>query len=469
MNIESLGAYAPRYRLQSEAVSEAWGQFQAAGISTTAVPDADEDALTMASEAATRALATTDVNPESIVALTVGTTTPPAEEGDMVATLASTLGLSSDVQTRLHEGSTRAGVDALATAIGAASGPRLVIGSDAPRGSPDDAIGQAAGAGAAAVVLTTDGPGTVAELAEHVTPFPGTRFRRPGSTETEGLGVTTYDRRAFRETVGAAAAALDDDVSTAEAIAIQSPDGSLPYRAAGTLGAEDEQIQRGTTVHKLGDTGAASPLLGLASAADNGHTDVAVIGYGGGGATAMRIDATDVSVRTGIDGHTELSYAEALRMRGEITSGEPEGGGAYVSVPSWKRTIPQRHRLVAGRCRPCSDLAFPPTGVCSSCGTFEDYESVVLPGTGTVEAATVIGQGGAPPEFVEQQARSGSYVSAIVALDGPDGGAVSVPAQVIRGERETVDPGDPVEATIRRIYTQEGLTRYGVKMRPVEV
>jgi len=55
---------------------------------------------------------------------------------------------------------------------------------------------------------------------------------------------------------------------------------------------------------------------------------------------------------------------------------------------------------------------------------------------------------------------------AVVALEGPDGGSASVPAQVVSADPESVDIGDRVEATMRRVYTQEGVTRYGFKVRP---
>ena len=54
-----------------------------------------------------------------------------------------------------------------------------------------------------------------------------------------------------------------------------------------------------------------------------------------------------------------------------------------------------------------------------------------------------------------------------ISLDGPDGGEVSVPSQVLAGDEE-IEIGTRVEATIRRIYEQEGVIRYGFKMRPVE-
>lgn len=469
--IKSVGAYAPRYRLTAEAVQDAWGQFHGAGISETAVPAGDEDTLTMAYEAAVRALEAGEVEPAEVTHLFLGTTTPPYEEEAVTARLASFLGLGEDLETRQLSGSTRAGVDALASGL-EADGTVLVVATDAPRGAPDDEVEHAGGAGAAAVVLTPDGSGAVTERAEHVSPYPGTRFRRHGSSETTGLGVTGYDREAFTETVAAAAGELEGDLSGLEAVCLQSPNGKLPYRAAGALDVDSGVLQAGTTVHDLGDTGAASTLLGLASALGDGHEDLAVIGYGsGGGATALRVDAGGVAVEADLEDEETLSYGEYLRMRGDITAGEPDGGGAYVSVPSWKRTIPQRHRLVAGRCTECGGLAFPPEGACTSCGTLDSFEEVSLPGTGTVEAATVIGQGGAPPEFVEQQAREGAFVSAVVALDGPgseDDETVSTPTQVLAGEDESVSVGDRVKATIRKVYTQEGVTRYGFKMRLVE-
>jgi len=466
--IESLGTYVPRYRLSGEAVREAWGQFHGAGITETAVPAADEDVLTMAHEAAVRALAGSTVSTSEIERLFVATTTPPVEEEAMGPRLVSTLGLAADTRTRQLTGSTRAGCEALVVAAG--EGPSLVVAADAPRGAPDGEHEHAAGAGAFAAVLAPEGTLRIEDVAEHVEAYPGTRFRPAGSTQTTGLGVTGYDRSAFVETVAAAADALAGDPTEANAVALQSPNGRLPYRAAGALGVETDAIQRGTVVHEIGDTGAANPLLGLAGALADGAERTLVIGYGsGGGATALLVEGDgELPVeRSGEDEPVQLSYGEYLRIRGDVTPGEPDGGGAYVSVPSWKRTLAQRHRLVAGRCPECGALSFPPEGACGDCGALAEYDELELPGTGTVEAVTTIGQGGAPPEFVEQQARGGAYVSAVVALDGPGGETVSVPVQVVDVDPETVEIGDRLEATIRRLYTQEGVTRYGFKMRPL--
>jgi hydroxymethylglutaryl-CoA synthase len=473
--IAAIGAYTPRLRIDAAEFEDAWGRFDAAGVERKAVPEADEDALTMGIEAARRALDAADRDGDEIAHLAFATTTPPMAEEDLTPRLASVLGASEDADTRTLTASTRAGAQALAGALdagpwsgSAGNGIGLVVVADCPRGEPDSEIEHAAGAGAAALVLAAGAPGTVVDRGSYVQSYPGTRFREAGSEETTGLGVTQYDREAFTTALGGAVDALDVDLASADAAAVQSPDGKLPYRAAGALGVDTETIAAAETVSHLGDTGAASAFLGVASAFDDGTERVLLAAYGSGaGANALVVDGS-IPVDAALSGATDLSYAEYLRRRGEITTGEPEGGGAYVSVPSWQRTTPQRHRLAAGRCPNCGALNFPPGGACGDChARVEEYERVELTGEGTIEATTTIAQGGAPPEFVEQQSRSGPFVSAIVALDGPDGDSVSVPSQVL-ADGESVEIGTRVAATIRRIYTQEGVTRYGFKLRAIE-
>jgi hydroxymethylglutaryl-CoA synthase len=462
--VAAVGAYTPRLRIAAEEFADAWGRFGASGVEEKAVPEADEDALTMGVAAAKRALAAADRDGGDVAHLAFATTTPPMAEEDLTARLASALGVPADAATRTLTGSTRAGAQALFGALDAPldEGVALVVASDCPRGVPDSETEHAAGAGAGALVVSADGPGVVADRGSHVVSYPGTRFREAGSAETTGLGVTGYDRESFRTALAGAAEGVETgDVAAA---AVQSPDGKLPYRVADTLGVDTETIGAAETVGSLGDTGAASVFLGYAAARVEGAERVLLAAYGSGaGANALVLDGA-VPVEAALDGTTELTYPAYLRRRGEITSGEPEGGGAYVSVPSWQRTTPQRHRLVAGRCPDCGALTLPPEGACRACHARVNFERVELPGTGTVEAATTISRGGAPPEFVAQASKSGPFVSALVALDGPDGGSVSVPAQVVGDGEVTV--GTPVTATIRRVYEQEGVVRYGFKMVP---
>ncbi|MBZ6496543.1 zinc ribbon domain-containing protein [Natrinema longum] len=469
--ITGVGAYAPRFRISSEAFEEAWGQFHAAGVTEKAVPSADEDALTMGSEAAARALEAAATDPSEIDWLAFASSRPPEAEEDPTARLGAMLALSESTTRHVFTGSTRAGTRALwagLDALEADATTALVVAADAPKGDPDDGVDHAAGAGGAAFVLEREGPAEIVDRAEYAAPYPGTRFRNTDEDETQGLGVTQYDRQAFTETIGGAVAGLEVEPEP-DAAAIQAPDGKLPYRAAGAAGVGTDEIRAAATVHELGDLGAASVPLSLASALEDGYDSVLAVSHGSGaGADAMVVEADgNVPVETALEGADPLSYAEYLRQRGVVTTGPPSGGGAYVSVPSWRRSIPQRYRLAAGRCSECGALSFPPEGACDDCGALAEYDPVELAGEGTIEAVTTISQGGAPPEFAEQQAKSGDYAAAIVALE-TDGGdeTVSAPAMGTDADPADFSVGDRIETTIRRIYTQEGVTRYGFKIRP---
>ncbi|MFD1515566.1 zinc ribbon domain-containing protein [Halomarina rubra] len=458
--IRAVGAYAPSRRLPADAIDAAWGS-SPSGVESTAVPAADEDALTMGVAAAKRALDAGGVEPNALDWLGFATTTPPMAEGDLLARLASMLGVPEDTTTRLYTGSVRAGTAALLDAPGSG----LVVVADCPRGAPDDDRGHAAGAGAAAFLTGPEGvaPTTVTAHATHAEPAPGVRFRRAGSETVEGLGVSTYDRSAFVDPVATAC----EDVRTedADAVAITAPDGKRPYRATGALGVESEAIRACSPVHELGDLGAASAPVALARALAEGHETVVCVGVGGGGADVLRVESTGtIPASLALDAGETVEYAEALRLRGELSDEEAGTGAAYVTMPTWTRSLPQRHRLVAGRCPDCDALAFPPEGACPDCRELVDYEAVSLAPTGTVEAATRIGQGGAPPEFAPQQARGGAFGVAVVRFEAADGaGSVSLPGQVV-GEASV---GDEVRGVLRRLYTQEGVTRYGTKFERV--
>lgn len=459
--IHAVGAYAPRLRIPAEAFEEAWGSFDGAGISEKAVPEADEDALTMAHEAAIRALDAADLAAGDVGFLALASTMPPMAEEDLSVRLGGMLGVPEGATHHVFTGSTRAGTRALDAALDAGE-TGLVVASDCPQGEPDSAVEHAAGAGAAAFVVGSDAPLTVEEQAEYAAPYPGTRFRPTGADDIRELDITSYDRGAYREAVTGAVDRLEGNLEGLDAVALQSPDGKLPYRVTGALGVSNDQVQVGTTVHDLGDTGAASVPLGVASAVADGAEDVLAIAFGSGaGSDAFRLRGT-APTDLALDGGAELSYAEYLRRRGDIVGDKPDGGAAHVSVPTWRRSLPQRHRLVAGRCPECGGLTFPPEGACGDCNSLVEFEPVSLSGPGKVEAVTRISRGGEPPEFAEQQARSGEYGIALVEFD-EGGGTVSAPAQVVGGETEV---GSAVEPVIRRVYTEEGVTRYGFKVRP---
>lgn len=475
VGIGAAGVYAPRYRISAEAFTDAWGRFRAPGISEKAVPEADEDPLTMAVAAGEQCLRASGTDPATVEWVGLATTTPPVEDEDPTARLAAMLGLGEGTPTATFAESTRAGTRGLwgaMDAVIAGTEPALLLAADAPRGHPDKPVDHAAGAGAAAILLVGDtqkAPATITDRATATDPAPGIRFRRSDRVESEGLGITQYDRSTFVNTVGAAVSGLATDPAP-DAVALQAPNGKLPYRAAGAIGVDTEAIQSTATVHTLGDTGAASALLALVEGLREDNSNLLAVGYGSGaGADAFVIDRqSGIPIGGSLADGTAIDYPSYLRRRGVVTSDPPAGGGAYVSIPSWTRTLTARYRQIAGQCRSCDALTFPPEGACPKCGSLEKFEQIHLPRRGVVEAATTISQGGAPPEFSELQRQSGEYAALIVAFS-VDAETVSIPLMGTGAAPDAFERGTAVETTIRRIYTQEGVVRYGCKARPIEL
>jgi hydroxymethylglutaryl-CoA synthase len=456
--ILAVGAYAPSNRVPAEAFEEAWESFDAPGVESKAVPDADEDALTMGVQAARRALRAGDADGRAIEHLAFASTNPPLAEEDLTARLGSYLAVPTDAARRVHAGSTRAGLDALLDAL-ETDGHALVVVADCPESEPDDAREHAAGAGAAAFLVGPDAPATVADSESFTDPRPGTRFRQRGSDDLDGLDVGTYDRAAFTEPVEAAVAGLEADADFG-AVALQAPNGKLPYRS--TLG--NEAIAAVETVSELGDTAAASVPLSLARAFEAGHDRTLAVAWGAGaGATALLLEGT-APVEADLEGTTGLDYPAYLRRRGDVVGEKPDGGAAHVPVPTWRRSLPQRHRHESGVCPECGTVAFPPEGACPGCRSLVEFEPVEPALEGVVDAATTIGQGGAPPEFAEQQARQGAFGVAVVRFEAGDG-EVSLPMQVV-GDGAAV--GDAVRAVPRRVYVEEDVPRYGLKALPAD-
>jgi len=316
-SIESYGVYVPRLRIEASEFEEAWGSFDARGVEEKRVPEADEDAVTMAVEAVGNALGSSSYDRDDIDMLVLGTTTPPLEEGEVGAQVAEILGLKSDTEVVVHSQSARAGVRSLVTASSAAEeneSAAVAVAADCPLGKPDDAVDHAAGAGAVALVVSDEDAGAVGmkQKASHTQEFPGTRFRERGEKRVRKYDATAYERDAYTTVVSEAFEATD---ATASVLAPTAPDADLPYRAGRSVGTEVYEA-----ASSLGDTGAASALFGLLEAWQNDEDDVVVVGYGdGASADALRLSGS-LSVDWERERTKTVTYTEYLRQRGHVVS-----------------------------------------------------------------------------------------------------------------------------------------------------
>jgi len=135
--------------------------------------------------------------------------------------------------------------------------------------------------------------------------------------------------------------------------------------------------------------------------------------------------------------------------------------GAYVSLPSWRRSLDQRYRLVVGECLDCGAVSFPPEGACPDCGSDAGYDEFEPEGTGEVVARTVV-EGALPPEFSEFERKVGAIGVVLAELDE----GARVPGMLADCDPHKTERGDKVEKVVRLLYEQEGVVRYGYKFRP---
>jgi hydroxymethylglutaryl-CoA synthase len=461
VRILSVGAAAPSLRLPAREVADAWGR--AGGRGEAAVCAPDEDVLTLAADAGGRALAASGLQHDIVDGLWWGTTRPPFAEGPSHAILAAALGLSSHSGGALCAGSPHAGMEALlgaADAVAAGSARvALVVAADALLPGPGTGFEARSGAGAAALVLVSDGG--AASIAARVTRTHPVldRYRGDGEPATRDL----YDGRLFREEifvpimreVGEHLAALE-----IRAWSLPDPDGRLGTVVAKQLGTSAPAS--GSVYEALGDTGAAAPLLGGIGALDAAGT-VGFVGFGGGRATGVAITA-DAPVRGAagvadvLAGGHPTTYTEALRARGQlVAAGETVPMGVPPGSASFVRGAEEMLGLLGARCVDCGTINTPPSihPHCISCASTK-FELVPLARRGVVHT------------FVVNHTMPAPFVAPLplAVIDLADGARVML--QVI-GDGAGLDIGTPVELVLRQYAHERGVPVYGFKAAAAEV
>jgi hydroxymethylglutaryl-CoA synthase len=468
-----MGAAAPSLRLAAADVGAAWGS--GGGRGAVAVCDADEDTLTLAWQAANTALGAAGVDAADVSGLWWGTGRPPFAEGPSHAFFAATLGLGRAGGGALVSGSPHAGMEALLGAWDAIAAGHarlaLVVVSDALVPGLGTAGETTTGAGAAAVVLgavaeTSNGPSTngsspPARLVARTTrAMPAVdRYRADGGGATGDV----YDPRLFREEVfvplltETGRAAVEETSGPIGSWAIADPDGKLASAVAKRLGAP---LASAGVFGALGDAGAASALVGLVHACAASGSDastVGMMGYGGGRATAVVVEAVRaVPGALTVDRlgpGRRVTYPEALRARGQlepmddpIAMGVPPGGSAFV------RGNPEMLGLFGARCRACGTISTPPSihPICIGCGGAQ-LEVVSLARRGRVH--TFVVNQTMPPPF--------QAPLPLVVIDLEDGARLM--AQGTPADAADLAVGDEVELSLRRYALERGIPVYGYK------
>lgn len=342
--IVGYGGYIPRGRITVEVIAGVWKKEpreieKSLGIKEKAVPSVDEDAATLAIEAAEIALVRTKINPSEIEAIYVGSESHPYSVNPTSTIVGEVLGVGNNYMAVDMEFACKAGTAGIQVVCGFLESGHikygLVIGTDCSQGKPHDALEYTAGAGAGAFILGNNKEEFLAEILDFSSFSSDTPdfWRRDGVSYPSHGGRFTGEPAYFSHVVGAGLQLLQKSQTKAgdyDYCVFHMPNGKFPLEAAKRLGFTDEQIKPSFIVPEIGNPYSGSSLLGLAATLDSvpKNSLIFMVSYGSGaGSDAFILKTTKLleqkrkignTVRDFIDEKEYLSYPEYLKRTHKI-------------------------------------------------------------------------------------------------------------------------------------------------------
>src|SRR5215510_1587469 len=293
-----VGGYVPRYRLSGRALTQVWG---GSASGERAVANYDEDALTMATEAALDAMAGRQSS--RVDACFFASTSAPYVEKSNATLLATVVDLPIPILTADITGSLRSGTTALRLALDAVAAgsarEALVAAGDmrpvAPGGELEPLLGDGAGAavvGREGVIAAFAGAFGVSHEFTDVWRNDGDRYvaSLPDATFVKSHGLDLHVPEAITGLLEKTGRKKEDIAR----LVLYAPDARTHAGLVRQLGFPETALSREPVIAKAGNTGTASCLLGLAAALEEArpHDQILVVSYGNG-AEALLFEATD--------------------------------------------------------------------------------------------------------------------------------------------------------------------------------
>ena len=396
VGILAYGAYLPRLRLARRSVADANAWFNPAlkGLAKgeRTMCYWDEDAVTMAVEAARDCLTAQDRG--AVTSLVFASTSFPFEDRLNAGIVLEALNLTPSVNAQDLTASQRAATSGLVTALQVArggAGPVLLVASEKRRTKTASPLELQTGDGAAAL-LVGSGP-VVARLIGHasrtvdfVDHYRGEGFEFDYTWEERWIRDEGYNK-----IVPAALAELfkSSGAKGADITHFAMPC-VLPRVAAGIAkkaGMPDASVR--DNLHAVcGETGAAHPLVMLVDALEKATPGdkILVVGFGQG-CDALLFEApgelAKLAPRLGVKGHLalgkqETNYAKFLAFNDliAIERGLRADIDKQTPLSSLYRNRRMLTGLIGGQCRKCGTRQFPKSNVCvnPNCNAFHSQD-----------------------------------------------------------------------------------------------
>ena len=464
--IVSSAGYVPYRRLERGAIRSFFGS--GGGKGTRAIASHDEDTTTMGAEAARRALrAAPGCDPRT---LWFATATPAYLDKTNATAIHAALRLDAPTGAFDFGGALRSGIGALSAALDG-TGSLLVVAADLRDGLPTSAD-ESAGGDAAAAMVVGDDRAEAPVIAEFLGGASVSdefldRWRSPGDRRSrvweERFGETRYvplGAEAWEAALKAAGIAAGD----VDRLAVAGMHTRAVRSVFRSLGVGDGAVADDLTT-TVGQSGCAHPALLLAWMLETARPGevVAVLSLADG-ADALVFRTTDAisswspadPVADQVGRGAAVEYSTFLSWRGMVTPEPPRRPEpARVSATAAWRSEAWKFGFVGSRDRSSEAVHLPPSRVSMKGGAVDDMIPVGLAETeATVVTFTVdrLAYSQSPP-----------IVFAVVDFDG--GGRY--PVELTDVDDETLQIGDRVRMTFRRLFTADGIHDYFWKATPV--
>ena len=318
VGIVGYGVYIPRYRIKVEEIAKVWGTDaervkRGLFLEEKSVPGPDEDAATIAVEAARNAVKRSGINPQDIGAIYVGSESHPYAVKPTATIVAEAIEATPDLTAADYEFACKAGTAGIQTCMGMVGSNMIkygmAIGTDTAQGAPGDPLEYTAAAGAAAVIVGKNGDQTIASIEDtysYTTDTPDF-WRREMRPYPKHGGRFTGKPAYFKHVLSAAHGLLRKLQLTPKDFAyavFHQPNGKFPLQAGKELGFVKEQIMPGLIVQKIGNTYSGASMIGLAAVLDQAKPGerILVVSYGSGSGS----DAFSIMVKDGVEAKRDV-------------------------------------------------------------------------------------------------------------------------------------------------------------------
>jgi len=473
--ITSYGAYIPYYRLPRNIINKAWSR--TGGSGEKAVANYDEDAISMSVAAGLDCLR--GIDPKTVDALFLATTTAPYKERQNSTIVATALDIRRDTRSADFTNCLRAGTNALLSAldsINAGSAKSVMVtAADTRLGGAAGENEQHFGDGAAALILGKDKVAIEVEASYTISDDMADNWRASDDTF-----VRTWEERfgldeGYRKiTAEAAAEVMKKCKLTPKDFAKACFYGPYTRRHAElgrVMGFQPAQIQE-PLLDTVGNTGTALPLMILVAALEEAKAGdrILLVSWGNGSdAIVLRVteEIEKIRDRRGIKRHLQIqrkleNYEKYLRWRGLVPlEAAARPGKAPTSMSSLWREHRSALPLYGVKCQKCGtpqlflDGSSTRPRICLECHTrdeFEPYRFADKKGTVATFSHDFLALSQDPPNTIT-----------VVDFEGGGRGAFEMADR----DPEECKVGMGVEMTFRRIFFDKGVHNYFWKCKPL--